>query len=83
MVVDCHREHTFCSCLTNDILVENRANFSRSREFLKLGLVLRFLQFFADNVVTELDTFITDIHRRAGNQLSYLVLTFAAEIAVQ
>ena len=67
MVIHCHREHAFCSRLSNYVLIKNRADFSRRWKFLEFGLVLRFLKLFTDNVVTELDTLIADIHRRTGN----------------
>jgi hypothetical protein len=38
-----------------------------------------FLRLFGDDLVAELNTLITDIDRRTGNQLADLILAFSAK----
>ena len=56
-------------------------------DFLRLGdkgarcVVVLPLVLFGDDVVAELDTFIADVDRRAGDELSHLSLRLPAEAA--
>jgi hypothetical protein len=82
MVVNGDGEHLLGALLANDILVENFLDLVRLGELVAgaLGAVLELL---ADDVITQLDTFVTDEYGWAGNQLPNFVLTFPAEGAVQ
>src|ERR1700694_2121762 len=82
VVVDRDREHLLGALLTDDVLVEDLLDFVGLGELVArtFGAVLKLL---ADDVVAQLDAFVADEHRRAGDQLADLVLTLPAEGAVQ
>src|SRR5205085_2714506 len=77
-IVDGDREHPLRLPLTDDVIIENFADFLRGR-YTVARLDQRGLVLLADDVHAELDAFIADENRRAGNQLADLVLTLAAE----
>src|SRR3990172_4544790 len=84
MVVHRHREDLLRVGLADDVFVEDLVDFARRGKFLlRLRGVLLFLDFFADDVVAELDALVAHEHRRAGNQLAHLMLALAAEGAIQ
>ena len=68
--------------LADHIIVEDLAHLGRRRHTVvrlnKFGFML-----FANYVHTQLDAFITDEYRRAGDKLAHLVLAFSAERAVE
>ena len=82
VVVDRDREHFLGALLADHILVEDFLDLVRLRELVArpLGAVLELL---TDDVVAQLDAFVAHEHRGAGDQLADLVLTLAAEGAVQ
>jgi hypothetical protein len=47
------------------------------------GILTIFVDFLADDIVTEVHALVTDKNRRARDQFSDLVLTFAAKRAVK
>jgi hypothetical protein len=52
----------------------------------QVGFIIRCLRrvhLFLNNVVTEINAFITDEYRRPSDQLAYFMLAFAAERAIQ
>ena len=51
-----------------------RTTFTMRRNFFNL---------FANNVVTQIHTFVADIHGRSGDQFTHFMLAFAAKRAVQ
>ena len=66
MVVDRDRKRFLGNILTNYILIQECVDFARLGELTKLrigGLV----KFFLDDLVAQVNTFITDIHPGAGN----------------
>ena len=82
MVVDRHRQHLLGAVLADDVLVEDLLDLVRLGQLVAgaLGAVLELL---ADDVVAQLDAFVADEHRRAGDELADLVLALPAERAVQ
>jgi hypothetical protein len=78
VVVHRHGEHLLGALLADDVLVEDLLDLVRLGKLVPraLGAVLELL---ADDVVAELDTFIADKDRRAGDQLADLVLALPAE----
>jgi hypothetical protein len=60
--------------LTNDIVVENFADFLWCRNFTFLAAGQRSLGFFTNDVVAKLDAFITDENGRASDQFADFVL---------
>ena len=60
MVIHGYCQHPFGLLLTNDVLVENFVNFFGDREFRIVAFAGGFLYLFADNVVTQIDAFITN-----------------------
>ena len=85
LVVVVHRDgqHLFGALLADDVFVENGVDFIRHGQLVIAALGAAVLDFLADNVVTQIDAFITDEHGRSGNQLAHLVLALATERAVE
>jgi hypothetical protein len=69
--------------LANDILIKNILDLHRSRKLTIIRFVVTFLKFLSNDVVTELNTLITDVDRRPSDQLSHFMLTLTTEIAVK
>jgi hypothetical protein len=85
VVVHSNRENFLRAFLTNHILVKDFTDFLRTRQ-IGLGqarLDTRACCFIANDFVAQVDTFITDEHRRAGNQFFNLMLALAAKRAIQ
>src|SRR6185437_16087588 len=82
VVVESDREHLLGMILTDDVVVEDFANLLRGRNTVA-RLRQRGLAFLADDVRTQLDTLVTNEDGRPGNELAHLVLTLAAERAVE
>jgi hypothetical protein len=82
VIVHCNRKHPLGVILADHIVVEHAADVTRRRHAVarldQSGLVL-----LADDVHAQLNAFIADEHRRAGNQLAHLVLALAAKGAVK
>jgi hypothetical protein len=82
MVVDSHGEDFLGPSLTYDVLVEYVEDFFRLGQVASRRSCL-FLEFFADDVVAELDALVADEHRRARDQLADFVLALAAERTIK
>src|SRR5690606_35718811 len=82
VVVHRHRQRLLGALLANDVLVEDLEDLARLGQVAAGGVRL-LLQLLADDVVAQLDAFVTDEHARARDQLADLVLALAAEGAVQ
>ncbi len=83
MVVNSHCEDFLRAFLTNDVLVENAADLLGRRQFLRAALGLGFLHLLADDVIAQVDAFVADKDRGAGNQFAYFMLAFAAKRAIE
>ena len=83
MVIDSDRENSLGLLLTNYILVEDFVNFFGDRQLGILTLGTRFLNFFPDDVVTQVYAFVANEDRRASNKLTHFVLAFTAKRAIQ
>ncbi|MCY1451101.1 hypothetical protein D9M71_679530 [compost metagenome] len=83
VVVHRYRQYLFRTLLTNDILVQDGADFFRRRQFMRAAFGLGFLHLLADDVVAQVDALVADKYRGAGNQLAHFVLAFAAEGAIE
>src|SRR5579872_774741 len=82
VVVDRDREHLLGAFLADHVLVEYFLDLVGLRQLVPgpLGAILELL---ANDVVAELDAFIADEYRGAGDELANLVLALPAEGAVQ
>ncbi|MMZ63960.1 hypothetical protein D1872_262510 [compost metagenome] len=80
MVVNRHGERLLRLLLTDNVLIQNIADFHRFRNFLQIELFL-MSELFLHNLRAQFNTFVTYINARSGNQLADLFLRFAAERA--
>src|ERR1700720_2167471 len=82
MIVDSNRQHPLGLRLSDDVIVQNLADFLGSRDavaaFDKRGFVL-----LADDIHAKFDAFIADENCRAGNEFAPLVLALAAKRAIE
>ncbi|MCY1183414.1 hypothetical protein D9M73_240330 [compost metagenome] len=83
MVVDRYRQNFLSAFLTNDVLVQDAADFFRRRQFMRAAFGLCFLHLLADDVVAQVDALVADKDRGAGNQFAYFMLAFATEGAIE
>ena len=82
VVVNRYRENPLGMSLANYVIVEDGAYVLRRRNAVA-GLDQGRFVLLANDVHAQLDAFIADEHRRAGNQLPHLVLALAAKGAVK
>ncbi|OIQ70245.1 hypothetical protein GALL_481440 [mine drainage metagenome] len=82
VIVDGDREHLLGVALADHVIVENLADFLRSRNPVA-GLHKRGLVLLANDIHAEFDAFIADEYGGARNQFPDFVLALAAEGAVQ
>src|SRR5580658_10439606 len=82
VVVHHHREHLLGALLTDDVFVQDLLDLVRLGQ-LVAGTLGAILELLADDVVAQLDAFVADEYRRAGDQFADFVLTLAAERAIQ
>ncbi len=82
VVVNGDGQHPFGGFLTDHIIIQNLANLLRGRH-----AICRFYQaglgFFTNDVHAKFNAFITDENGRTRDQLSHLMLAFAAKRAVE
>ncbi len=83
MVINRNRQNTLCLLLANHILVQDLINFFWDRQLCAVAISRGFLDFFANDVVAQIDALVTDEHRGPCNQFSHFVLAFATEGAIQ
>ena len=83
MVVDSNGEDPLGTLLTNDILVEDGADFLRRWQLVRIAFGLSFLDLLADDVIAQVDAFVADEDGGSSDQFTYFVLTLAAEGAVK
>jgi len=72
--VHSNRQNPLCLRLSNDIVIQNLADFLRRRNFTFLAAGKRSLGFFTNDVVAKLNALITDENGRASDQLADFVL---------
>src|SRR5580704_15397443 len=82
MIVDGDRQHLLGVVLTDDVVVEDLADLFRRRNAVA-RLHQRGLVLLADDVRAQLDALGANEDGRPGNELAHLVLTLAAERAVE
>src|SRR4029077_11392986 len=82
MVVDGDGQRAFGSVLTDDVALEEFADFRGLGQLVKLDVV-SVGQFLFNDLVAQVYTFIADIDARARNELFDLLLTLPAERALQ
>src|SRR6185312_5678838 len=82
VIVDGDREHLLGVALADDIVVQNFENLLRGRHTL-LGFHEGGLVLLPDDFHAELDAFVADKDRRAGDEFANLVLALAAERAIE
>ena len=83
MVVHRDREHALGAILADHVIVQRLEDVLRAGNAAILLAGDAGLGFLADDVVAQLDAFITDEHGRAGDELPHLVLRLAAKAAVE
>ena len=83
MVIDSDREDSFGLLLTDYVLVENLVDFRGNGQFGVLTLRTRFLNFFPDDVIAQVDAFVANEDRRTSDKLTDFVLAFTAKRAIQ
>ena len=81
MVVDGDREDLLCVLLADDVVIEELEDLPRLGEVLEgqLGGVFALL---GDDVVTQVDALVADVHAGAGDEFLDLLLRLAAEAAL-
>jgi hypothetical protein len=84
VVINRHRQDTLGRILADHILIEQGRNFLGRRQFAFDPLAALVAgDFVANDIVAQLDAFITDEHRRPGDQLLHFMLALAAKRAVE
>src|SRR5690606_1380996 len=69
--------------LTDDVLIQDAADFFRRGQLMRAAFGLSFLHLLTDDVVTQVDALVADKDRGAGNQFAHFMLAFAAEGAIK
>src|SRR5581483_11748716 len=84
VVVDRYREDFLGGVLTDHVLVQDVTDLVRHRQIGLGALAGNFgVALFPDDVIAQLDALVADEYRGTGDELAYLVLTLAAEGAVE
>src|SRR5690606_40285141 len=68
------RSNFLSALLANHILVQNAADFFWRRQFMCSAFILCFLHFLTDNVIAQINAFITNKNRGASYQLAHFML---------
>ena len=82
VVVHRDRQHFLGLLLANHVLVENFLDFLRLGQLVVPGLA-GVLKLFANNIVTELNAFVTDKDGWTRNQLADFMLALAAKRTIE
>src|SRR5450432_4097903 len=82
VVVDGDREHLLGMALTDDVVVEDLADFLRGRNTVA-RLHQRGFVLLADNIHAQLNAFVADEHGGTRDQLADFMLALATERAIQ
>src|SRR5690606_4425690 len=83
VVVNRHRKRALGLFLPDYVVVEKRLDLGGYGKLVAHGIARGFLGFFQDDVVTQVDAFIADEHRRPGDKLAHFMLVLATEGAMQ
>ena len=83
VVVHSDREVPFGGILADHVIIERRKDFRRRRNFAFLAANDAGLRFFADDVIAQLNAFITDEYSWPCDQLADFMLRLAAEAAIK
>ena len=83
MVVHGNCQNFLGLCLIYYILVKNVADLSRRRQLAFFIVRIFLLDFFANDIVAQVDTLIADKYGRARNKFTYFMLTLPAKGTVQ
>ena len=81
VVVHGHGEASLGLLLTNHVVVQDVVDLPRARKRLRLDRRGGRDGLLVDDLVTEVDAFIADVHARPGDELLDLPLGLAAEAA--
>jgi hypothetical protein len=81
VVMDGYRQDLFRPLLANHVLIQYPFDLSRFWDIGRCRQSFIVVDLFSDDIVAKIDALITNIHRRAGNQLAHLVLALSAERA--
>ena len=82
MVVDRDGQRPLGLVLADHVLVEELVDLGGLGQLVELDLT-GLGQLFFDDLVAEVDTFVTDVHAGAGDELLHLLLALPAERALQ
>ncbi len=84
VIVDRHGERFFGPLLPDHVLIEDVIDlFGFGNIAQPQSLVDVFVELFFDDLVTELDTFIANVHARPGDEFTHLLLRFSAKAAFE
>ena len=82
-VLDGDRESFFRAILSDHVVVQVLLDVDRARHFESRFRRLFTLTLFGDDVVTEFDALVADIHARTSDEFFDFVLALAAEAAAE
>jgi len=82
MVVDRDGEDLFRAVLPDDVLIEDRLDLGGLGKRADLPRLLLF-PLLGDDVVTELDALVSDVHSGTSDELAHIVLALPAEGTLQ
>ena len=77
VVVNRHRKRALGLFLPDYVVVEKRLDLGGYGKLVAHGIARGFLGFFQDDVVTQVDAFFADDHRRPGDKLAHFMLVAA------
>ena len=81
--MDRDRERLLRGLLADDVLVQVRLDVLRLGHHRAGGVVVLPLEFLGDDLVAQLDAFVADVDRGAGDELAHFFLGLATEGAAQ
>jgi hypothetical protein len=79
--MDRNGEDFLCSFLTDYVLIENALDLGRFGHVRRRGQILIVIAFFGNNIVAQINAFITDVNGWASDKLPNLVLALSTERA--
>ena len=80
MIMDRHSQNPFGKILANHVIIQVTLDLYGFKYFWGLrNITLICPSTFKNNLIAQLDTFITDVNSRTGNQLDNILLALTAE----